>query len=282
MLGLKNGPLSFTLCPQGARVQGELHSVHGDRDDHDQTMIMQPAPGKHHNQEQEKTVGRPALLYLLVYYVPLLLLAKRKKKYQGLFALIESRLRAPIPDPTDAGKAPKGSTVFLETSPDMTSIILSALALSFFFFAAAQSGTAALASTAVPAPEFAPYPPMPLSSGAVTAIVICSIALVALVVLASLYCCCRNRAASFRLRQGEPTAAQFKDLESQMQELQAQVAILQAGWNIDHADVKATKMEKERMLKVGVNRDRNSGMIYTGDEDAQSVATKLNPPRYDA
>jgi uncharacterized protein YlxW (UPF0749 family) len=79
-----------------------------------------------------------------------------------------------------------------------------------------------------------------------------------------------------------PTAAQFKDLESQVQELQAQVAMLQAERNVDHADVKATKMEKERMSKVGVNRSRDSGMSYTGDEDARSVATKSNPPRYDA
>jgi outer membrane murein-binding lipoprotein Lpp len=112
--------------------------------------------------------------------------------------------------------------------------------------------------------------------------VICSIALVALVVLASLYCCCRHRAAGFRPKQGEPTAAQFQDLESRMQELQVQVAMLQAERSIDHADVKATKMEKERMSKVGVNRDRNSGMSYTGDEDARSVAPKSNPPKYDA
>ncbi|KAJ7221087.1 hypothetical protein C8J57DRAFT_1393364 [Mycena rebaudengoi] len=142
----------------------------------------------------------------------------------------------------------------------MTTLVLSALTISFCSFATAQ-----------------------LSSGAVIAIVISSLAFVTLIVLASIYsgCCCRNRASGLRSKQGDP-AAQIKDLERQVQDLYAQVAMLQSERNVEHADLMAAKMEKERMSNVGVNRDRNSERSYTGDEDARSAATKSYPPGYDA
>ncbi|KAJ7262485.1 hypothetical protein C8J57DRAFT_1299649 [Mycena rebaudengoi] len=166
----------------------------------------------------------------------------------------------------------------------MTTLVLSALAISFCSFATAQSGTAASPTAPTPTPQFTSYPSPQLSSGAVIAIVISSLAFVTLIVLASIYsgCCCRNRASSLRSKQGDPAAAQIKDLERQVQDLYAQVAMLQSERNVEHADLMAAKMEKERMSNVGVNRDRNSGRSYTGDEDARSAATKSYPPGYDA